>query len=682
MVQKRRQRQHLHYAENDGEDNANEKTTTTTTTTTGETPQCPQTILRETVVDGGEQHQQAMLFRDKEERTPMTPRQRVTMYVQKHIPIPYLQDDSNHNNGTTNTNAASVSRRQYQVNTNVSRKCGWKFWKLKAINPDDFSYAPNGWAVSYINWTFRSGFGVVFLSFLLFFFFVAFLFGVLFKYAGLAEPQCIVVAGDEFGEDSRSTTLADGFHLSWTTFTTVGYGAVYTASGNDTTDQSKCLLITILCTAESFIGLLYAGICTAIMFGKIGRIQSHAQVIFSDALCIEFSKLETVSDTTNANAKNKSRGYLSDRGIMSARGVLSEIPMEHRQKGNSGSTRNHHSERVVRKSNRSDCRQSLGGVLNTHSSSDWRSTTTAHSHHSSGEVTSPSSRVEKFSEELSSDNMSSDDDGRIYSGLPKPDPNQKILCPVLRFQLVNQLANQPFGEILDAHMNVMVRKEQESYPYEPIARFLRVELEEPTHPFFNRVWHGRHVLDEHSPLVSVEARQLITQNNGYWPHELNSAPVMKHHLRFSSLIITMTGISNISAESVQIAKRYYRQDVLIGYNFAPVLFQKDNQQLYVDMSLVNDVIEQEKPSAQPEVFGSGVVWNQPAWNNKQQQQQQAAANDEKDMYVTPERNGHEVSMVKEGEVEDEEESDDVENNEEKDEQAIVVEKGEEEETTS
>ncbi len=28
--------------------------------------------------------------------------------------------------------------------------------------------------------------------------------------------------------------------------------------------------------------------CAAILFGKVGRIQSHAQVRFSDALCLEY----------------------------------------------------------------------------------------------------------------------------------------------------------------------------------------------------------------------------------------------------------------------------------------------------------------------------------------------------------------------------------------------------------
>lgn len=112
----------------------------------------------------------------------------------------------------------------------------------------------------------------------------------------------------------------------------------------------------------------------------------------------------------------------------------------------------------------------------------------------------------------------------------------------------------------------MVRKEKESYPFEPVARFLRVQLEESSHPYFNRVWHARHILDQDSPLVSVEARNRIRNNGGFWPEDLNNPESVRHHLRFSSVILIMTGISNISAESVQISKRYYKDDVLIGYD--------------------------------------------------------------------------------------------------------------------
>mmetsp|Transcript_28398 Transcript_28398/g.42933 ORF Transcript_28398/g.42933 Transcript_28398/m.42933 type:complete len:644 (+) Transcript_28398:171-2102(+) len=568
MVRKARRKKDHHHDENedDSSDDDDDNRSSSRGVLFRSTSISAESVIRETVVDGGEMHQQAMLLRDKEERTPMTPRQRASIYVKQRIPG--LGDDEP---------TPVASRRQYKVQTSTK----WSPLCWKPVNPDDFSYAPNGLIVWYINWTFRSGFGMVFLTFLLIFFVMVFLFGVLFKFVGEAEPECIVVAGDPFGFDSPHTTLADGFALSWTTFTTVGYGAVYTATGNDTTGQQSCVFITLLCTIESFVGLLYAGICTAIMFGKIGRIQSHAQVIFSDALCIEYGKVET--SFSKSKKERSYRGYLSDRGIMSAGGVLSEIPINSIS-GPPSSLRSFHSRH--HHTNKSDCR-SLGGILNSHSSSDWRK--------EEGTLLADGSSYDHDDDD-NNDN-DNDDGGRIYSDLGTPpvrnDSKQKLLCPVLKFQLVNQLANQPFGEILDAQMNVMVRKEQESYPYEPIARFLKVELEEPHHPFFNRVWHGRHVLDEQSPLVSVEARELIRRGGGYWPSSLNSVAAIKHHLRFSSLIVTMTGISNISAEAVQIAKRYYRPDVLVGYEFAPILFQSgENQQLYVDMKLVHDVIEQ------------------------------------------------------------------------------------------
>ena len=36
------------------------------------------------------------------------------------------------------------------------------------------------------------------------------------------------------------------------------------------------------------MGVLYSGFCGAILFGKVLRIQSHAQVIFSDAIVIRY----------------------------------------------------------------------------------------------------------------------------------------------------------------------------------------------------------------------------------------------------------------------------------------------------------------------------------------------------------------------------------------------------------
>ena len=44
----------------------------------------------------------------------------------------------------------------------------------------------------------------------------------------------------------------------------------------------------MLCSLESLLGVLYSGFCGAILFGKVLRIQSHAQVIFSDPIVIRY----------------------------------------------------------------------------------------------------------------------------------------------------------------------------------------------------------------------------------------------------------------------------------------------------------------------------------------------------------------------------------------------------------
>lgn len=360
----------------------------------------------------------------------------------------------------------------------------------------------------------------------------------------------------------------------------MGYGAVYTATGNDENfSQHSCALITILCTAESFIGLLYAGICTAIMFGKIGRIQSHAQVTFSDVMCVEYGK---EAEPPSPLPQSSHGG-----GNSSRHNRIFSIP-----KSTSGLRKSQFSNHVGIPL---DANEAVINEADEEEDEDEMSRDTGEGRSSHGvSEEDESTNADENSNENDYDEESYDSTSIEGSSSTVRSKRKRILCPVLRFQLVNQLANDPGGEILDAHLNFMVRKEKESYPYEPIARFLKVELEEANHPFFNRVWHGRHVLNEDSPLVSMVARQRIRENDGYWPSDLNDPDSVRSNLRFSSVIVTMTGISSISAESVQISKRYYHHDVVIGYQFAPLLYKNnDTDKLRVDMTLINDVVEQQ-----------------------------------------------------------------------------------------
>jgi len=179
--------------------------------------------------------------------------------------------------------------RKKQYTVTVKREISTLKKILYLMSPDEYSYSPNQLVLAYINASFRANFITVVMSFTLLYLIMCLIFAVFIMIAGDANPNCIRIGGTEYGTET-STTFSDSFHLSWTTFTTVGYGAAYPATGTEHAEQGECIFVKLLCTLESFIGLLYAGFCTAILFGKVARVQSHAQVSFSNALCIQYGE--------------------------------------------------------------------------------------------------------------------------------------------------------------------------------------------------------------------------------------------------------------------------------------------------------------------------------------------------------------------------------------------------------
>jgi len=164
---------------------------------------------------------------------------------------------------------------------------------------------------------------------------------------------------------------------------------------------------------------------------------------------------------------------------------------------------------------------------------------------------------------------------------------------VLKFQLINELANVAGGDILDAKINVVGRRETDESK-STLARYVKVRMQESSHPFFTRVWHCTHVLNKNSRLLTLETRAAIEKNGGFWPHDINTAAELQKTLRFDKIIITLTGICDLSATNVQIAKKYNIQDVMIGYDFAPMVYKVQALgKLKVDMGLMHDIIAQE-----------------------------------------------------------------------------------------
>ncbi len=132
-------------------------------------------------------------------------------------------------------------------------------------------------------------------------------FGLILIFAGMyyvvsnVHPQCINSAGEMIGTGEGARVFGDCFQLSWTTFSTVGYGIIFPATGASGFYVSTgCLGVGLLGSLEAFMGVLYAGFCGAILFGKVLRSQNNAQVFFSDPIVVRFGKKE-LSDGSNNN---------------------------------------------------------------------------------------------------------------------------------------------------------------------------------------------------------------------------------------------------------------------------------------------------------------------------------------------------------------------------------------------
>jgi len=95
------------------------------------------------------------------------------------------------------------------------------------------------------------------------------------------------------------------------------------------------------------------------------------------------------------------------------------------------------------------------------------------------------------------------------------------------------------------------------------------------HPFFQRVWNVRHVLDATPPLLKPEARNLMRANVGHWPEELNNPTAVRASIQFDQILVSFPGTSNVDANSVYSQNAYKFEDVyILGTPFATCFFVK------------------------------------------------------------------------------------------------------------
>lgn len=305
------------------------------------------------------------------------------------------------------------------------------------------------------------------------------------------------------------------------------------------------------------IGVLYSGFCGAILFGKVLRIQSHAQVIFSDPLVIRYGTGVKKDDGEEAATSMTEGGgsVISEEQGGSANPVL-EFRVINRLFNEVGGEIMDAELNVVANVDVYDSEKDNGG--------------------------SPHIKVpmDSFNE---ADASVRDANGMSERG------NFSLRLDRVLDPLRHQFSRRNRQQVIEDPSSRVTSKQM----------FSKMKIEANEHPFFKRVWLARHVLDEYSPILKPHVRRLIRQNRGLWPDRLNTHQGIRQSLAFNQILVSLNGVSNLSASSVYAQHIYDFVDITIGYQFVNLLYRDVDGTLGVDVYLINDVREQNGGGGEP-----------------------------------------------------------------------------------
>jgi hypothetical protein len=397
------------------------------------------------------------------------------------------------------------------------------------------------------SWSFRTSYMMLFLVFALLYFVFILIFALIYLVIALTYPQCINSGGEPIGAGIGAREFGDCFQLSWTTFSTVGYGIIFPATGaSHFYVPTGCVGIGIIGSFEAFMGVLFAGFCGAILFGKVLRSQNNAQVFFSDPIVVRFGKMELCGNAEDKEGHDEEQGVKSSLVMECSDDHIPCPSLEFRLMN-----RLHGVPQGEIVEAKLDCVAILDPNTSDPATMPIGSNpiSPARGHH----VVSEKSTVAELAKVLM-------------------EANAKTAKRNLHFHSTN--SKQP-------HM------------------FTKISLDADEHPFFMRVWFGRHRLDENSPLLTHAARKRVKLAGGHWPPDMNNYQSIKDSLNFRHILVCISGTSNANAASVYAQKVYDRVDVNVGYRFVPMNYHAENGELKTDPYLLNAVYQQRGGGAEP-----------------------------------------------------------------------------------
>ena len=456
------------------------------------------------------------------------------------------------------------------------------------------------------------------------------------------------IGGDPGFPGSYGSGFGDALELSWTTLSTVGYGSYAPTVAQDSDNPTHCAFITVICCIESFIGVLFSGCVGAIIFSKITRIQSLAQVEFSHPIIVRYGggvaawETEIFEDEEESKMDNDHQAISNDSELAtdevkaatliqqafrkSARAVpkipcpVLEFRIANRLHDVIGGEIMDAVLTVVANQDADEADPVLRNKLDE-ARKNWEKATAALRHRTGLMVSTVKTDTDSIgpgslgTRGTVADSIRTNSSSSLATagGLKSVQFASTVSSGVRSgastvkstVKHTPQAATNLTKSALHAMMGNLGKKDHQAVDEDPTSQlvsrriFSKLLIEASEHPYFRRVWLARHILDETSPLLTPKARKLVKRSGGYWPESLNSFSAIKESMQFNQILVSLVGISNISGSEVYAQKIYERVDTVVGYQFVNVLYRGKDNSLKVDLDLLNDVREQNGGGGEP-----------------------------------------------------------------------------------
>ena len=370
-------------------------------------------------------------------------------------------------------------------------------------------------------------------------------------------------------------------------------------------------------TLEAFVGVLFASFVGAIVFAKVSRAQSFAQVLFSDPIVIRYGSGVMVErpdedeedERQSQNIERKLDFQQSIRSAKSSR-LLKSVSFRDRQDDSDSEQSDEENQRgpllqssIIQGSQQIACPvlefricnrlyaiaggEILDATVNIVASVD-----------ASQKTTPPKGLLRRRRKKGRKRAQARDDENDPQSKSRRMSKAELMTSMRAILKATNASNRQSTTQTLSFAETHQAFEEDNTGHLNARRIFSKLEVETQDHPFFKRVWMVRHILDDTSPLLRPSVREAIRQGGGFWPVELNSAAGVRNSVQFDSILVSLSGTSNADANTVYAQKVYEYVDLSIGYRLANMLY-RDGGLIKVDTRLINDVTEQAGGGGEP-----------------------------------------------------------------------------------